>query len=137
MALLAGIPLVSLLVAPALKPGKEAWVDLGPASSVPENQPTAFSLSYQRIDGWLESDVLNTVYAVRLPGQKLFVLSNICTHLGCPVRWDDKTRSFFCPCHGGVYDVAGRVLAGPPPRPLERYTYRITRGVLQVRVDAG
>jgi Rieske Fe-S protein len=38
--------------------------------------------------------------------------------LGCQVRWDKSTSKFRCPCHGGVYDASGRVLEGPPPRPL-------------------
>ena len=41
-----------------------------------------------------------------------------CTHLGCPVGYDAQTDGFACPCHGGRFDRDGKVLAGPPPRPL-------------------
>lgn len=41
-----------------------------------------------------------------------------CTHLGCPVGYDAVADGFLCPCHGGKFDREGRVLAGPPPRPL-------------------
>ena len=44
-----------------------------------------------------------------------------CTHLGCPVVYEAEERRFHCPCHAGFFSVEdGRVLAGPPPRPLPR-----------------
>ena len=46
-------------------------------------------------------------------------VSAVCTHLGCIVKWKKGRRQFFCPCHGGRFDVHGRVLGGPPPRPLD------------------
>jgi cytochrome b6-f complex iron-sulfur subunit len=39
-----------------------------------------------------------------------------CSHAGCNVRFEG-TR-FVCPCHGGVYDLDGKNVSGPPPRPL-------------------
>ena len=38
--------------------------------------------------------------------------------------------SSICPCHNGVFDPQGRVLGGPPPRPLDRYEYKVENGVL-------
>lgn len=134
---LAGVPLLGLLIAPALKRGQDLWVDLGPVKSVLKNQPTAFTFSYQRTDGWLETMVYGTAYAVQLSSEQLFVLSNLCTHLGCPVRWDPKAHRFLCPCHGGVFDVNGAVTAGPPPRPLPRYSFRIAKGILQIHIEQG
>lgn len=57
------------------------------------------------------------------PG-KFIALSAVCTHLGCIVEWRPRERIFFCPCHGGKFSPEGKVLAGPPPRPLP--SYRIT-----------
>ncbi len=50
------------------------------------------------------------------------VLSNSCAHLGCPVRWRQEQELFLCPCHGGLYDLNGGWVGGPPPRGLYRYT---------------
>jgi Rieske Fe-S protein len=52
------------------------------------------------------------------------VLSNSCAHLGCPVRWLDVEGhgEFLCPCHGGIYDINGGWVGGPPPRGMYRYT---------------
>ncbi|GAB4287599.1 MAG: Rieske (2Fe-2S) protein [Deferrisomatales bacterium] len=47
---------------------------------------------------------------------KAFYLA--CTHFGCIVKWRPREKDFYCPCHGGEFAPDGRVLAGPPPRPL-------------------
>ena len=52
-------------------------------------------------------------------------LTNRCAHLGCPVRWVPAAERFICPCHGGVYDLQGVRVAGPPPRPLDRFYTRL------------
>lgn len=44
--------------------------------------------------------------------------SAVCTHLGCIVRWLPEKGEFLCPCHGGRFASDGRVLGGPPPKPL-------------------
>lgn len=137
IAVLAGVPLLGLLAAPALKRREELWVDLGPAASVPEDQPTEFTFSYWRRDGWFETLIQGTAYAVRPPGKDLFVLSNICTHLGCPVRWSGDVRRFLCPCHRALFDTQGNVVSGPPPRPLDRYAHRIVEGIIQIQVTKG
>lgn len=53
----------------------------------------------------------------RMPGD-FVAFSAICTHLGCVVRWLPDKKEFLCPCHGGRYSVDGKVLGGPPPKPL-------------------
>ena len=65
-----------------------------------------------------------------LGGHKIVVLRTLdgvtafsrrCTDLGCLVSWSREREQFLCPCHQGVFDRAGRNVAGPPPRPLDRY----------------
>jgi Rieske Fe-S protein len=47
--------------------------------------------------------------------------SQRCTHLSCPVFWKPSAGTLACPCHHGAFAVEdGRVLQGPPPRPLPR-----------------
>jgi Rieske Fe-S protein len=53
---------------------------------------------------------------------RLNVLSNSCAHLGCPVRWFPEKKLYLCPCHGGLYDINGGWVGGPPPRGMYRYT---------------
>jgi cytochrome b6-f complex iron-sulfur subunit len=60
------------------------------------------------------------VFVVNLEGGYR-VFSGACTHLGCIVRWQDKEEQFYCPCHKGYFDKTGKVVSGPPPRPLDEY----------------
>jgi Rieske Fe-S protein len=48
-------------------------------------------------------------------------LSARCTHLDCTVQYKEDTGQIWCACHNGIYDLEGRNVSGPPPRPLERY----------------
>jgi len=58
---------------------------------------------------------------VRVDSERFVAYSQGCTHLGCPVHFQAETRKLYCPCHEGFFSVEdGRVLAGPPPRPLTR-----------------
>lgn len=57
------------------------------------------------------------VWVLRLPSG-FVALSAICTHQGCIIDWDEKRRLLVCPCHGGLFDYHGNVIAGLPTRPL-------------------
>ena len=48
----------------------------------------------------------------------------VCTHLACTVEYRPAQGDIFCNCHNGVYDINGRNVSGPPPRPLEMYKAR-------------
>ena len=52
---------------------------------------------------------------------KIYALSTICTHLGCPPNWLASEQKFKCPCHGSGYYISGVNFEGPAPRPLERF----------------
>jgi len=64
---------------------------------------------------------------------RFIAISSSCMHLGCPVQYVPAAERFICPCHGGVYNVEGKVAGGPPVRPLDRYYTRVRRG----RVELG
>ena len=64
-------------------------------------------------------------FVTRPNEQELYAMSAICTHLGCIVKWKENVGEFWCPCHGGKFDIRGNVLAGPPPRPLDRFSFRL------------
>ncbi len=65
-------------------------------------------------------------------GTPYIAISSRCAHLGCPVRWVDAAERFICPCHGGVYDLLGRRVGGPPVRPLDRFYTRVVGEDVQV-----
>ena len=72
------------------------------------------------------------IYVVNRGGGEFVIYDDRCTHLGCPYNWSDEDREFLCPCHNAVFDEEGRVLGGPPPRPLDRYEYKVENDVLFV-----
>lgn len=51
--------------------------------------------------------------------------SAVCTHLNCTVQYREETQQIWCACHNGLYDLNGKVIGGPPPRPLEEYTVHV------------
>lgn len=59
-------------------------------------------------------------------------ISALCTHKGCIIKWDEKRRLFICPCHEGLFDERGNVLAGLPRRPLDRFRVGLVHGELFV-----
>jgi cytochrome b6-f complex iron-sulfur subunit len=52
-------------------------------------------------------------------------LTAVCTHLGCTVQYRGADRLIWCACHNGLYDLEGRNVSGPPPRPLEPFVVHI------------
>jgi len=52
-------------------------------------------------------------------------LSAVCTHLSCTVQYRNDLRQVWCACHNGLYDLNGRNISGPPPRPLETFQIHV------------
>jgi len=59
---------------------------------------------------------------LRTPAGELRAFSAVCTHLGCTVQYRPDLEQIWCACHNGHYDLNGINIAGPPPRPVTRYT---------------
>jgi len=62
---------------------------------------------------------------VRTSDAEWKAFSAVCTHLNCTVQYQDATHQIWCACHNGTYDLSGRVVSGPPPKPLEEYSVKI------------
>jgi cytochrome b6-f complex iron-sulfur subunit len=68
---------------------------------------------------------------VPVSGKRVLVLQNAaqevlavdakCTHEGCTVQFLPAESAIWCACHNARFDLDGRVLSGPPPRPLPKY----------------
>jgi cytochrome b6-f complex iron-sulfur subunit len=68
-------------------------------------------------------------------GGELHALDAKCTHEGCTVRYKPGDAIIWCACHNGRFDLKGRVLAGPPPRPLAQHAIqRDSEGGITVSV---
>lgn len=62
---------------------------------------------------------------VRLAGGELRAFSGVCTHLSCTVQYRQDLHHIWCACHNGHYDLNGRNISGPPPRPLQQYDVNV------------
>lgn len=63
--------------------------------------------------------------------------SAVCTHFACIVKWDAEQGEIVCPCHDGFFAAEdGRVLAGPPPLPLEPLPVAVVDGEIYVGGEA-
>lgn len=61
------------------------------------------------------------VILVRAADERFYAFAATCTHLDCIVGYQKEQNRLWCNCHGGAYDLTGRNVAGPPPRPLAAY----------------
>jgi cytochrome b6-f complex iron-sulfur subunit len=59
---------------------------------------------------------------------ELKAFSAVCTHLACIVQYRSDINQIWCACHNGHFDLNGRNVEGPPPKPLEQF-------VVNVRAD--
>ena len=62
---------------------------------------------------------------VKTPAGDLRAFTAICTHLACTVQYREDMEMIWCACHNGHYDLFGRNVAGPPPRPLDPYRVQV------------
>jgi len=80
----------------------------------------------------METKAIKAIWVVRKSENQIKVFSPICPHLGCGFRWNQQVSQFQCPCHGSAYDLNGKVLAGPAPRPLDELPSQVEDGNLKV-----
>src|SRR3972149_8940200 len=132
-----GIPGVAYVLGPALQNAQvEQWIRLGSTSKVELGTPTLFKAKVQRKPGWGTAEDELAVFGGSDNGRDFIAMSNICTHLGCRVRWIAERQQFLSPCHNGVFDKYGNVVSGPPPRPLDEFETKIEDGNLFIQLPA-
>jgi len=128
-----GLPAIPYVIGPALKKESGNWIQLGSVGKVELDIPTLFKTIVETQTGWINTEEEISVYVLTSNGQDFIVMSNVCTHLGCRVRWIPDKDGFFCPCHNGVFSKDGNVVDGPPPRPLDRFESKVEDGVIYIK----
>lgn len=137
-----GLPTISYLIDPALQQGgKDMWVSIGKFEDMQLRIPYPFSFTRVQVNGWERTSSSYGGYAVRRSDdpKDLLILNSRCTHLGCTVNWNEEAKAYICPCHDAKFGMEGKVLDGPPPRPLDVYNeYRVTEdGNVEILSKAG
>lgn len=128
-----GVPLIGFAISPAFRKASKKWVDLGIVDLLKGSRYKKLNYVFQAKDGWVETNKKRSVYVTDQGDGDFVVYSRVCSHLGCLVRWDEGKDQFLCPCHGAIFDSAGNVVAGPPPRPMEKLPVKVEDGVLYVK----
>lgn len=62
---------------------------------------------------------------IRTPNDELKAFAAGCTHLACIVQYRSDISHIWCACHNGHFDLNGRNIEGPPPKPLEEYAVNV------------
>lgn len=133
--LVLGLPILGYLAAPLAARVKASWMSLGKADTFKPGEPKLVALSVTRQDGWREVTEARTAWVVAQGSNKFLAFNGRCTHLGCAYSWrteGEHAKRFFCPCHDGAYDANGTVVAGPPPRSLDRLEVKVDGSDLMV-----
>jgi menaquinol-cytochrome c reductase iron-sulfur subunit len=131
-----GLPLIGYLLSPALKMQKEDdWISLGTLEKYPIGVPTPFMYTHTTVNGWERTASNYGVYILRKSENELIAFSDVCTHLGCRINWHEDLKEYVCPCHDGHFAIDGKVISGPPPRPLDQYEFKVQDGEVFVHLQ--
>jgi Rieske Fe-S protein/predicted phosphodiesterase len=138
---LAGTPASTLAItvssttptlAPAVTaPTNPGFLDVGPEADFSGAATTPRQVTLPPRAGKTDPQ---TAFILKENGQYVG-LSDICTHLGCEVSWVGSDSRFECPCHGSQYDITGKNIAGPAPRPLARYKTQLVNGQVLISYE--
>jgi quinol---cytochrome c reductase iron-sulfur subunit, bacillus type len=131
MAGLVTVPTLFYLFAPPRRRRTRAFIDVGDISALKPGVPLELHYQRSRYDGWRFTTETKTVWVVKNNGS-VTAFKPSCTHLGCAYHWETNSASFACPCHGSYFSIEGDVLAGPAPRPLDRYPTKVNSCRLQI-----
>lgn len=69
---------------------------------------------------------------LRTPEGEYRAFLGTCTHLACTVEYRPDLQQIYCACHDGRFDLTGRNVAGPPPRPLTVLEVQLREGEVLV-----
>ncbi len=108
-------PIISYLIPPKITEPNVNSVKAGLSNDFPSNSFKIIKFGR------------SPVILIKTADNQYKALSASCTHLGCIVQYKSDTKQIWCACHNGIYDLNGRNISGPPPRPLEEYDVKVVK----------
>jgi Rieske Fe-S protein len=105
-------------------------LQLDPAT-LPPGTPVEVPFSMTNASG---ASVTASMWLLKNPDGTLTAYDPRCTHALCEVNWVSAEDKFKCNCHGGEFALDGTVIAGPPPRPLNKFPLTESGGTVTVEV---
>jgi cytochrome b6-f complex iron-sulfur subunit len=106
-------PIFKFMVPPEVVEAQQNSVAVGKNADFPSNSGKIFKFGSK------------PGIMIRTEAGDLKAFSASCTHLDCIVQYDPKSKQIICACHNGIYDLTGKNVSGPPPRPLEEFTVNV------------
>lgn len=106
-------PIIKFMIPPQVVEAQQNSVSVGKNAEFPPNTGKIFKFGSK------------PGIMIRTEAGELKAFSASCTHLDCIVQYDPKSKQIVCACHNGIYDLTGKNVAGPPPRPLEEFTVNV------------
>ncbi len=147
------VPIAGYILTATQTKVADHWVNLGIAlDSLPVDTPVAHEFFGTSVSGWMKVPVSRTVWLIhhshpntpdstpedqvlgmdsplelRNSDPRLTVLSPVCPHLGCAPQWTPDKKEFICPCHHSIYQLNGKRIGGPAPRPMDSLPVRVEK----------
>ncbi len=106
-------PIFKFMVPPQVIEASTNSVSVGKNADIPANSGKIFKFGSK------------PGIIIRTQAGDLKAFSASCTHLDCIVQYSPEKKEIVCACHNGVYDLTGKNIGGPPPRPLEEYKVNV------------
>ncbi|MCF6268933.1 MAG: Rieske 2Fe-2S domain-containing protein [Melioribacteraceae bacterium] len=106
-------PIISFLIPPKIAEVKINSLKVGPVADFKNNSSKIVKFGR------------TPVILVRTKNGDFNALEATCTHLDCIVQFKKDTQQILCACHNGIYDIHGRNVSGPPPKPLKQFVVNI------------
>jgi Rieske Fe-S protein len=118
-------PALSFLKPPESAEPKVNFLKVGMASEFPSNSSKIVKFGR------------TPVILIKGPENNFNAFAATCTHLDCLVQYRNETNQIWCACHNGVYDMNGRNVSGPPPKPLEEFIVSVVNDEIIIKSKAG
>lgn len=122
------IPASVYLLLPPSTRKRADWVEVGDLSGLKLREPEEVVFRRKRVDGWKVVSEKTSTWLVKLADNEVVAYTPQCTHLGCAYHYEASSKDFICPCHTSAFSIDGKVLTGPAPRPLDRYSVKLEGG---------
>lgn len=113
-------PVISYLKPPKVAEANVQSVKAGLASEFPNNSSEIIKFGRK------------PVILIRTEGGEFRAFSATCTHLDCIVQYRTDHKQIWCACHNGLYDLRGRNVSGPPPRPLDEFVVNVVSDEIHI-----
>jgi menaquinol-cytochrome c reductase iron-sulfur subunit len=135
IAVAVGAPAIGMFVSPLLRHQPAEWRDVGAVDQFTVGNTVQVNFETVSPVPWSGVTAEIAAWLRRASETEFIAFAVNCTHLGCPVRWEQTAELFLCPCHGGTYYATGDVAAGPPPYALNRFPVRVTNGRVEIQTS--